>query len=43
MTRQTKASVKSKELQTTAQSQGFAAHLLLPQHTTIIHQTKTLA
>ena len=29
--RQTNASAKSKELQPTAQSQRFAAHLLLPQ------------
>lgn len=31
MTRQANASAKSKELQSTAQSQRFAAHLLLPQ------------
>ena len=31
MTRQANASAKSKELQPTAQSQRFAAHLLLPQ------------
>jgi hypothetical protein len=31
MTRQAYASAKSKELQPNAQSQSFAAHLLLPQ------------
>ena len=31
MTRQANASAKSKELQPNAQSQRFAAHLLLPQ------------
>jgi len=31
MTKQANASAKSKELQPTAQSQRFAAHLLLPQ------------
>lgn len=31
MTRQANASAKSKELQPNAQSQCFAAHLLLPQ------------
>ncbi|MBE2188469.1 MAG: hypothetical protein IAE98_03295 [Candidatus Kapabacteria bacterium] len=31
MNRQANASAKSKELQPTAQSQRFAAHLLLPQ------------
>jgi hypothetical protein len=31
MTKQSKASAKSKELQPTAQSQRFAAHLLLHQ------------
>jgi len=31
MNRQPNASAKSKELQPTAQSQRFAAHLLLPQ------------
>jgi len=31
MTKQPNASAKSKELQPTAQSQRFAAHLLLPQ------------
>jgi len=32
LTRQANASAKSKELQPTAQSQRFAAHLLLPTH-----------
>ena len=31
MTKQANASAKTKELQPTAQSQCFAAHLLLPQ------------
>ncbi len=31
MTKQANPSTKSKELQTTAQNQPFAAHLLLPQ------------
>jgi len=31
MNRQANASAKSKELQSNAQSQSFAAHLLLPQ------------
>jgi hypothetical protein len=31
MTKQPNASAKSKELQPTAQSQRFAAHLILPQ------------
>ncbi|MCB0537868.1 MAG: hypothetical protein KDE33_10125 [Bacteroidetes bacterium] len=33
MTKQANASAKSKELQPTAQSQRFAAHLLLPNRT----------
>jgi len=36
MERQANASAKSKELHPYAQSQPYAAHLLLPQRTTLV-------